>query len=157
MSQVVLGTPPWKRLIDRTFSSYEVVSIIEAALTSEDAPLVTRDLRGDDSQTFVDVIHEVYSIPPFTTCDLITSTLFGIRTFDPSPPLTRPWISPISHHGSGRSVAMPCVRYAAATLCFRGHSKFHSVTIDRTSRGTRAGTRMCGRVNIEAVRSQSRS
>jgi len=64
---VVLGTPAWKRLISRTFSSHEVISLIEATLMSEDAHVMIRDLRGDDAQTFVDVMQEVCSIPLFTT------------------------------------------------------------------------------------------
>ena len=80
---MVFGAAAWKRLISREFSSREVVSLIEAALTSEDSPMVIRDLREDDAQTFVDVIKEVRSIHLFTTCDLITHPLrlFHFRTF----------------------------------------------------------------------------
>lgn len=73
---MVFGAAAWKHLIGREFSSREVVSLIEAALTSEDSPMVIRDLRGDDAQTFVDVIKEVRSIPLFRmACDLITHPL----------------------------------------------------------------------------------
>jgi len=67
VSQVVLGAPAWKHLISCAFSSHEVISLLEATLTSEDAPMVIRDLSWDDAQTLVDVIQEVCSIPLFMT------------------------------------------------------------------------------------------
>jgi len=73
--------PAWKRLISRTLSSHEVIPLIEATLTSEDAPTVIRDLRGDDAQNFVDAIQEVRSIPLFTACDLINPRPLRILHF----------------------------------------------------------------------------
>ena len=56
---VNLDAPACKRLISRTLSPQEVTSLIEAIFTSKDEVKMVRDLRGDDAQTFIDVIHEV--------------------------------------------------------------------------------------------------
>jgi len=57
--------PVWKRLASRTFLPHEVVSLVEAALVSEDGVKVIGNLCGDDAQNFIDVIHEVPSPPRF--------------------------------------------------------------------------------------------
>ena len=58
---VALDAPACKRLISRSFSPQQVTSLIEAIFTSKDEIAMIRDLRGDDAQTFVDVINEVRS------------------------------------------------------------------------------------------------
>ena len=55
-----LGEPACKRLISRAFLPHEVIPLIETILASKDAAKVIGDLRGDDAQTFIDVIHEVH-------------------------------------------------------------------------------------------------
>ena len=58
--------PASKRLISRDFFPHEVISLIETIFASKDEFKVIRDLRGDDAQTFIDVIHEVRTVPsPF--------------------------------------------------------------------------------------------
>ena len=59
---VSLGTPACTRLISRSFSPQQIISLIEAIFTSKDEVAMVRDLRGDDVQTFVDVVNEVRSI-----------------------------------------------------------------------------------------------
>ena len=61
-------------------------------------------LRGDNAQTFIDVIHDVRSTLVYCKyCGLIvtagSSLLFGSPT-----PLIRLWIFMNSHHGSGENV-----------------------------------------------------
>ena len=48
-----------RRLINHTFSPHETVSLIEGIFTSKAEINIIRDLRGDDAQAFVDVVHEV--------------------------------------------------------------------------------------------------
>ena len=80
---VDLGAPACKRLITRTFSPQEVTSLIEAIFVSEDEVKMVRDLRGDDAQTFIDVIHEVRSVLFFPRHSLIACLLplLRFRTF----------------------------------------------------------------------------
>lgn len=52
-------TPAWKRLIGYSLFTHEVNSLIEAIFTSKDEVKLIGDLRGDDAQTFINVIHEV--------------------------------------------------------------------------------------------------
>ena len=59
MPQPVPGTSAWKHLISRTFPSHEVVSLVEGIFEDEEEVRALNDLRGDDAQTFIDVIHEV--------------------------------------------------------------------------------------------------
>ena len=76
--------PAWKRLINRTFSSHEFISLIEAMSTSEDELKIIRDLHGDDAQAFVDAVQEVRSILLFAPCDLIIPhplRVLHLRTF----------------------------------------------------------------------------
>ena len=56
-----LDVPACKRLISRTFSPQEVTSLIEEIFASKDEVKAIRDLRGDDAQAFIDVIHGVRS------------------------------------------------------------------------------------------------
>ena len=101
--QVDLGTQAWKRLIGRAFSSHEVISSIEATFTSADVLEITRDLRGDDSQSFVNVIHKVQSTPLFARYRMITLILFDPFVKHLSS-LIRLWVCLTSHHTSGSSV-----------------------------------------------------
>ena len=56
---VGLGTPACKRLISHSLPAHEVIPLIEETFTSKEQIRIIRDLRGDDAQTFVNVIHEV--------------------------------------------------------------------------------------------------
>ena len=57
--QPLPGTPAWKYLIDHIYSPREVISLIETAFLDDGEVRLLYDPRGDDAQTFVDVIHEV--------------------------------------------------------------------------------------------------
>jgi Rad3-related DNA helicase len=48
-----------RRLISHTLSPHETISLIKAIFTSEAETNVIRDLRGDDAQTFIDVVYGV--------------------------------------------------------------------------------------------------
>jgi len=72
---VNLGTPACRRLIRCKFSPQEVTSLIEAIFMSEDEVKMVRDLRGDDAQTFIDVIHEVRSVISFPRHSVFTCLL----------------------------------------------------------------------------------
>ena len=62
--------PASKRLISRDFFPHEIISLIETIFASKDEFKMIRDLRGDDAQTFIDVIHEVCTVPfPFWGTD----------------------------------------------------------------------------------------
>ena len=91
-----------KRLTSRTFLPHEVISLIEAIFTSQDEVKAIGYLRGDDAQTFIDVIHMVrIHVPSFPRrARLIAS----VGCFSSHLLLIRLWIFPISHHGSGGSV-----------------------------------------------------
>ena len=53
--------PACERLIRGSHSPQQLVSLIEAIFTSTDEVAMIRDLRGEDAQTFVDVVNEVRS------------------------------------------------------------------------------------------------
>ncbi|KAF9780168.1 kinase-like domain-containing protein [Thelephora terrestris] len=55
---VGLDASACERLIHRTFSPREVISLIEAIFTSRREIQMVRDLRGDAAQAFIDVVHE---------------------------------------------------------------------------------------------------
>ena len=101
---VDLDAPACRRLINHAFSPHEVVSLIETIFTSQDEIKMIGYLRGDNAQTFIDVIHDVRSTLVYCKyCGLIvtagSSLLFGSPT-----PLIRLWIFMNSHHGSGGNV-----------------------------------------------------
>jgi len=48
-----------RRLISHAFSPHETVPLIEVIFTSKAEIDIIRGLRGDDAQTFIDVVHEV--------------------------------------------------------------------------------------------------
>ena len=52
-------TPAWRCLISRALLPYEVIHLIEAIFTSEDEVKMIFGLSVDESQPFVDAIHEV--------------------------------------------------------------------------------------------------
>ena len=49
----------FRRLINHTFSPHEIISLIGVIFTSEAEINIIRDLRGDDAQMFIDVVHGV--------------------------------------------------------------------------------------------------
>jgi len=51
--------PAWKRLIDRFPTKDERVPLIETIFSDRDEVEVVKCLRGDDAQSFVDVMDEV--------------------------------------------------------------------------------------------------
>lgn len=53
--------PAYKRLISSDFSPQELISLIGAIFTSKDEVKMICNLRGDEAQTFIDIIHEVHS------------------------------------------------------------------------------------------------
>jgi len=53
------GIPAWKRLIDRSLTTDERISLIKSIFSNHDENEMVKRLCGDDAQTFVDVIDEV--------------------------------------------------------------------------------------------------
>ena len=53
------NTPRWKRLISHTLPPHEVIYLVEAIFTSKGEVEMIRELRGDDAQAFIDVVHKV--------------------------------------------------------------------------------------------------
>jgi hypothetical protein len=51
--------PAWERLIDRTLSTHERISLIVSIFSDPNEVEVAGHLSGDDAQTFIDVIDEV--------------------------------------------------------------------------------------------------
>ena len=145
---VNLDAPACKRLIRRAFSPQEVTSLIEAIFVSEDEAKIVRDLREDDAQTFIDVIHEVCSVLSFSRHSLLTCLL--------SLPSIRLWTFRISNRSFGGRASVSYVESAVAKLCFQNHSKSHFATIGPMSRYIKAGSLMCGRVNTKVATLQSR-
>jgi hypothetical protein len=74
-----------KRLIIHDYSPHEIISLIEAVFGSRDEINMIGHLRGDDAQTFIDVIHEVCLPSSFPWHSLITFTLLGSFAFEFSP------------------------------------------------------------------------
>ena len=56
------STPAWKRLIDSSLDSSERISLITDIFSDHDETEIVKRLRGDDAQSFIDVIDQV--IPP---------------------------------------------------------------------------------------------
>jgi hypothetical protein len=56
---VDFGAPACRRLISRAFFPDQVISLIAAIFTSRDEVEAIGHLRGDNAQTFIDVVHEV--------------------------------------------------------------------------------------------------
>ena len=54
-----------RRLISRAFVPREIISLIEAILTNEAETDIIDDLRGEDAQTFIDLVHGVRLQFPF--------------------------------------------------------------------------------------------
>lgn len=52
-------TPAWKRLCAHASLPHEVISLVQAIFMSKDEVKSIFDLRGDDAQSFLDVIHKV--------------------------------------------------------------------------------------------------
>jgi len=77
------------RLIKRAFAVPDRSSLIESVFSSKDGSNMVRDLRGDDAQSFIDVIDEV---PSTLAC---SEQLIGT---DADTLLTRLcWMHPIFH------------------------------------------------------------
>jgi len=74
-----------RRLISRAFPPHDVISLIGAVFESKAELQLISGLRGDDTQTFIDVIHQVglhaLSLPG---CGLITFAI-GYFAFELSP------------------------------------------------------------------------
>ena len=77
---VDLDVPACKRLISRTPSPQEVTSLIETIFMSKEEVKMIRDLRGDDAQTFVDVIHGICFAFSFLRRSLTTYFLPLLRS-----------------------------------------------------------------------------
>jgi len=81
-----LDAPACKRLTSRAFSPHEVIPLIEAIFTNQDEVKMIGYLRGDDAQTFIDVIHEVcLRYPSFPRPGLISLVPFDSFTFESLP------------------------------------------------------------------------
>lgn len=65
-----LDAPACKRLISRTYFPREVVALIEVIFARKDEIKTMRELRGDDVQTFIDMMHGVrFTLLPFRARD----------------------------------------------------------------------------------------
>ena len=58
------GVSAWKRVVELPLASDSQISLITAIFSDRDETEVVRDLRGDDAQSFVEVIDEVGSGNP---------------------------------------------------------------------------------------------
>ena len=80
--------PAYRRLINHSFSTHDVISLIEAIFTDKEEVRMVRNLCGDAAQTFIDVVHEVrLHIRSFPGHIMINSAIFGSSL---SIPLVRP-------------------------------------------------------------------
>ena len=87
---VDLGVPACRRLISHPSSPREVISLIEAVFTSEEEIKIVRDFRGDDAQSFIDVVHEVrFHLPSYLGHNLITFVSFRPSLSNSHLPLIR--------------------------------------------------------------------
>jgi len=101
--QLDLSSPLWKRLTNHTFPSYEVTLIGEIFVNEKEVRALN-DLRGDEAQAFIDVIHDVRLHTSSSKEPDLILLLDGVSSLAPSLALTRLWISPIFYHGSGENV-----------------------------------------------------
>lgn len=98
-------TLAWKRLISHASLPNEVISLIGEIFTSKDEIKMICDLRGDDAQTFINVIHEVcFAFFPSRNTTWLTSILFGSFASELSTYAARLWISLTYHHAFEESV-----------------------------------------------------
>ena len=67
-----------RRLINHTFSPHEIISLIGVIFTSEAEINIIRDLRGDDAQMFIDVVH---GVRPHFLLPFLTHLLIGTLPF----------------------------------------------------------------------------
>ena len=63
-THVDLSAPAYKRLISHIPPPHQVISLIQAIFTSKDEVNAIGHLRGENAQTFIDVIHEVRLYAP---------------------------------------------------------------------------------------------
>ena len=66
------GTPAWKRLIEGPLNSDVRVSLIADIFSDRDETEMVKQLRGDDAQSFVDVMDQVI-YPNDLKCNLFLS------------------------------------------------------------------------------------
>ena len=101
---VEVDVPVCKYLISRAFSLlHNLISLIKAIFASKDEVKIIHGLRGDNTQIFFDVVHEVRFIlfPSGMQSDYLSSTP-SLSKFH--LPLIRVWISRVSNHTSVGSV-----------------------------------------------------
>ena len=126
---VDLDTSACKRLISRaSLLPYDIIPLIEAIFTSKDEAKMIGDLRGDDAQTFVDVVHEVFSVFFHLRGTIRLPLLFAPFTFELSPStdqvLDLPDLQPLLRgkclralcHICGRQALLP--RSLQVSLCY---------------------------------------
>ena len=149
--------PAWKRLAGRAFLPHELISLIEAALMSQDEVKTIGNLCGDGAQSFIDVIHEVPSPLLHFRCTVLLPLPILVPPFsDLHLLLIRLWTSQIANPSSEGGAYAFYVGYAVARLCFRSRCTSHSTTIDRVPHYIAVGTPMCGRASTKVAMSQLR-
>lgn len=57
------GIPAWKRLIDCSLTLDKRISLVMVLFSNRDEIEVVGRLRGDDAQSFVDVMDQVLPVP----------------------------------------------------------------------------------------------
>ena len=153
---VEVDVPVCKYLISRAFSLlHDLISLIKAIFANKDEVKFIHGLRGDNTQIFFDVVHEVRFVlfPPGIQPDYLSSTP-SLSNFH--LPLIRVWISRVSNHTSGGSVRGRYTGSAIVRPCFRDHSRSRFAIIDSIPRCIAAGLLTCGRANTEAAMLLSR-
>jgi len=145
----VYSVPPaWKRLISRSFSVHDRISLITSIFLDRNEVKVVERLTGDDAQSFIDVISEV-SLHSFTSeehADRPHSNSCAL--------LDRCWI--IFHHRPTENVCAIYTRSVVAKRWFRDHWRFRSATTQMRTRCAMVGLQTYGRVSIVARTSQPR-
>ena len=114
-----------RRLINHTFSPRKTISLIEVIFTSKAEINIIRDLRGDDAQTFIDVVHGVrfhflYILPMHLLIasfafDLLPSTDQALDLLDLLPWLRKKCLSALCKI-CGRQALLP--RSLRVPLCY---------------------------------------
>ena len=61
LSPPEIDSPSWKRLISPSLAAHERTSLIATMFSKRDEVEATRQIGGDDAQTFVNLIYEVRS------------------------------------------------------------------------------------------------
>lgn len=143
------GIPAWKYLIGRPLGLDERISLISDIFSDHDETREVRRLCGDDAQSFVDLVDEVFPCSfPFHSSRPTDS----LKSLALASSYWTNW-----HRSSGGSARSLLANYVVAKLYSRGRCKSRFVTTEQKGHCITGGSPKCGRANTRVAKSRSRS